>query len=84
MINTKQNPDKKVRIVTKVLVGETLKTITPGTTAHFTRRELGNRDNSVQSAVLRLNKASKCNEYSLHIDDNDGSFWITRSRINQQ
>ena len=55
MLNSKQNSDKntlnlqdRVPIVKKVLVGETLKNIKPGKTAHFSRRELGNRDNTVQ------------------------------------
>lgn len=81
MVNTKQNSEKKVHIVTKVLVGETLKNIPAGTTAHFTRRELGNRDNTVQSAILRLNRKAGAKEFSLRIDDYDGSFWITRSKL---
>lgn len=88
MLNSKQNTDKNilnlqenVPIVRRVLVGETLKNIQPGKTAHFSRRELGNRDNTVQSAVHRLNQKSRSQEYSLRIDDSDGSFWITRSNL---
>ena len=88
MLNSKQNSDKntlnlqdRVPIVKKVLVGETLKNIKPGKTAHFSRRELGNRDNTVQSAVHRLKLKAKAQEYSLRIDDSDGSFWVTRSNL---
>lgn len=81
MVNTKRNMEKKAHIITKVLIADTLKTIPSGETAHFTRRELSNSDNAVQSAASRLNKKSGAKEFSVRIDEGDGSFYITRSNI---
>lgn len=79
MVNTKLSEDKKVLIVKKVNVPETLRHIPHGSEVHFSRHDLGNRDMTVLSAISRLNKKAGQKEFSLHIDDNDGSYWIRRA-----
>lgn len=78
MENTKLNAEKNCIIVRRVNVTDTLRNIPHGKRIHFTRRELGNRDCSVLSAISRLNQKAQSREYSLRIDDEDGSFWVTR------
>lgn len=78
MINTKLNADKKVLIVHQVNVPATLRNIPHGREIHFLRSELANRDNTVFSAISRLNKEVGAKEFILRIDERDGSYWITR------
>lgn len=78
MESTKLIAKKKFIIVKKISVVDTLRNIPHKTEVHFTRRELGNRDGSVQSAISRLNKTANAREYSLRIDDADGSYWVSR------
>lgn len=77
MLITKQNEDKNCLIVKQVLVAKTFRNIKPGTTVHFTRQELGNKDITVYSAVRRLNMKAKTEEYSCCTAD-DGSWYVTR------
>lgn len=78
MVNAKLNEAKNCLIVKRVSIIDTLRNIPHGMEAHFTRRELGNRDGSVMSAVSRLNTAAGAKEYAARIDDADGSYWIRR------
>lgn len=78
MVITKQNEDKSSLIVKTVNVTKTFQNIKPGSTVHFTRRELGNKDNTVLSAAYRLNVKAKRIEFTVRLDDNDGSYYVTR------
>lgn len=81
MLTTKQNEDKSCLIVKQVNVAETFRNIKPGTTVHFTRQELGNKDMTVYSAVRRLNMRAKAEEYTFSTDEHDGSWYITRRSL---
>lgn len=74
----KLNQQKNVVIVKRVMVAETLKNIPHGQTVRFTRAELTNSEGSVAASIFRLNKKSKGPEFSYSVDENDGSFLISR------
>lgn len=81
MERVKFSTDKKVPIVYRVVVPDTLKNIPPGEEIHFSRQELGVREGTVYTAVNRLNKAAGAKEFSVRLDSNDGSYWIKRRVI---
>lgn len=83
MERVKFSIDKKVPIVYRVVVPETLKNIPPGEKVHFSRQDLGVRDGTIHAAINRLNKKAGAKEFSMIIDDNDGSYWIKRKVCNK-
>lgn len=76
MVSTKLNEEKSCIIVKKVSLPDTLCNIPHGKTVHFTRAELANNENSLYSAIYRLNKNGEM--FSYEVNPNDGSFTITR------
>lgn len=77
MENSKQNDVKKVKVVKKVCVPETIRQIQHGQTARFARQELGS-ENAVRSAVWRENSKLTAPEFSLTLIDNGLFYDIAR------
>lgn len=78
MVNTKLNTDKNAIIVKKVAIAATLRNVPHGARVRFTRTELGYRDSTVRMAISRLNETAGMKEYAMDIDEQDGSYLITR------
>lgn len=78
MINAKLNEEKNAVVVKKISLSGTLRNIPHRTRVHFMRRDLETSEGAMSVAVSRLNRAAGRKEFTLKVDMDDGSFWITR------
>ena len=69
-----------VRIIRKVSITDTLRTLSPGESHRFTCGQLGSYS-SASSAVCRLNKAAARTEYEIETSDSGKSYTVTRNRF---
>lgn len=77
MINSKENSQKKVKVVKKINVPATIRQIPHGQTVRFARQELGS-ESVVRSAIWRENAKHTDPEYTLELVDFGMYYDITR------
>ena len=77
MINDKGNDLKKVKVVKRTNVPETLRSIPKGVKARFTHQELGG-ESAVRAAICRENAKYEGKEFSMDLVDFGRFYDITR------
>ena len=77
MVNSKRTMVKKVNVVKQTNVPATLRQIPPGSTAMFSREDLGS-EITVRSAISRENAKCKRAEFMLKVLDFGKKYEITR------
>lgn len=77
MGNSKQKDVKKVKVIKKVNVSETIRQIPHGETARFSRQDLG-PEGSVRASVWRENSKLKAPEFTLTLVENGLFYDIAR------
>lgn len=77
MGNSKQKDVKKVKVIKKVNVSETIRQIPHGETARFSRQDLG-PEGTVRASVWRENSKLKAPEFTLTLVENGLFYDIAR------